>query len=471
MNRSAHPTRRGLLALLAGTALTWPRPARPQTGAEVPQDRGIGGTGARPEPDEGPGGDRGIGGTGVIGTIRRFGSIVVNGLRIAYPPDVRVTIDGRPARAADLRIGHVVRVVARGPEGGLSTRAIAVTSEVVGPVEALAPGRLTVLGQTVSTTSLAAQETVAVGTRVAVSGLRRGDGTIVASRIEPRADGPDRVAGPVRRGPDGVARIGGLALDGLKSGLSGRRVLVEGRPDGSGLAVGAARDVSRPFPAGLARASVEGYVVPGGGPLRLGSGLAVAGRTGDAPPGAGPAVIEAGVGRDGRMRVETVRGAGVPPRGGPPGSGPMGGGRPGGEPAGARPGGGEGPSVRPGGREPAGGSKPGGLKPGGLKPGDFGPGRSGPGSGLGPGAGGLPIDTRPGPGSSPGGFGGPPPGGFGGGPPGGFGGAPPGFGGPRPGGGGFGGGLGGGGPGGFGGGPGSFGGGGGPGGFGGGGPR
>lgn len=452
MSRPAHPTRRGLLALLAGTALAWPHPVRPQTGTEPPQDRGIGGTGARPEPDEGLSGDRGIGGTGVIGTIRRFGSIVVNGLRIAYPADVRVTIDGRPARAADLRIGHVVRVVAWGPEGGLSTRAIAVTSEVVGPVEAVGAGRLTVLGQTVSTTGLASRTTFAVGERVAVSGLRRGDGTIAASLIEPRPDGPDRVAGPVRRGPDGVARIGALSLDGLKAGLLGRRILVEGRPDGAGLSVTAARDVSRPFPAGLTQASVEGYVVPGGGGLRLGSGLTLAGRAG-ALPGAGPTVIEAGIGRDGRMTVESVRGDGPPTRGG---SGPIGGGRPGGlpgsGPSGLRPDGGERPSLRPSGRDPAGGG--------------FGPGRGGSGPGN------FPIDTRPAPGqggSFGGAFGGS---GFGGPAPGGLGGGPPGFGGPRPGGGSFGGAFGGGGPGGFGGGPGSFGGGGGPGGFGGGGgPR
>ncbi|WP_342154739.1 DUF5666 domain-containing protein [Methylorubrum sp. SB2] len=446
MSRPAHPTRRGLLALLAGTALAWPHPVRPQTGAEPPQDRGISGTGARPEPDELPGGDRGLGGTGVIGTIRRFGSVWVNGLRIAYPADVRVTIDGRPARAADLRVGHVVRVVARGAEDRLSTRAIAVTCEVVGPVEAVAPGRLTVLGQTVATAGLASEQGFAVGARVAVSGLRRGDGTIVASLIEPRPDGPDRVAGPVRRGPDGVVRIGALALDGLKPGLSGRRVSVEGRADGAGFSVTTARDLSRPFPAGLGRASVEGYVVPGERGLRLGSGLAVAGRAGPgALPGAGPAVIEAGIARDGRMTIESVR-DGASPRGGPLNGGPAGGGRPGGGlpgngPPGGRPGGVDAPSVRPGGREPAGGLSPG-------RGGNF------------------PIDTRapPGPG---GGFGG---GGYGAPPPGGFGGGPPGFSGPRPGGVGFGGAFGGGGPGGFGGGPGSFGGGGGPGGFGGG-PR
>ena len=72
-------------------------------------------------------------GTGVIGTIRRFGSIIVNDLRIAYPPEVEVRIDGAVARAADLKIGHVVHVVARPEGGGLATRRIDVTSEVVGP--------------------------------------------------------------------------------------------------------------------------------------------------------------------------------------------------------------------------------------------------------------------------------------------------------------------------------------------------
>ena len=44
-------------------------------------------------------------------------------------------IDGAAARAADLKIGQVVQVVARPDGGGLSTRRIDVTSEVVGPVE------------------------------------------------------------------------------------------------------------------------------------------------------------------------------------------------------------------------------------------------------------------------------------------------------------------------------------------------
>ncbi|WP_419545194.1 hypothetical protein [Methylobacterium oryzae] len=135
--------RRFVLRLLAGAATVLPGTVRSQ---ESPRDQGIGGTGMMrtDEPKSGPlgEGDRGIGGTGVIGTIRRFGSIVVNDLRIAYPPEVEVHIDGTAGKAADLKIGQVVHVVARPEGGGLATGRIDVTSEVVGPVESAAPGRL-----------------------------------------------------------------------------------------------------------------------------------------------------------------------------------------------------------------------------------------------------------------------------------------------------------------------------------------
>jgi hypothetical protein len=94
-------------------------------------DRGIGGTGVVPtDPD----GDRGIGGTGVMGTIRGFGSIIVNGVHVTYAPDVPVRIDGQPRAVSDLKIGQVVRVVAETSNGVLATRQIDVASEVVGPI-------------------------------------------------------------------------------------------------------------------------------------------------------------------------------------------------------------------------------------------------------------------------------------------------------------------------------------------------
>ena len=71
------------------------------------------------------------------------------------------------------------------------------TSEVVGPVESIAPGRM--VGARPARPDRRPSGDWKPGLRVAVSGLRRPDGVIVASLIEPRGSGPDRVAGPVRR--------------------------------------------------------------------------------------------------------------------------------------------------------------------------------------------------------------------------------------------------------------------------------
>lgn len=307
------PNRRFVLRLLAGAAAIapgtlLPGTARPQ---DAPRDQGIGGTGMMrtDDPRQPPlgEGDRGIGGTGVIGTIRRFGSIVVNDLRIAYPGDVAVRIDGDPAKAADLRIGHVVHVVARPEAGGLATRRIDVESEVVGPVDSVAPGRMIVLGQRISTTGLPGDWTP--GTRVAVSGLRRPDGVIVASRIEPRGAGPSRVAGPVRRGSDGALRIGDLRLEGATALPPGKRALVTGEAAGNVLRVTNAAQAGLPFPPGLRQVSIEAYVGRAGTGLDLGSGLLAVGRADPLVPRRGSvrAVVNASLAPDGGLTVERLR--------------------------------------------------------------------------------------------------------------------------------------------------------------------
>ncbi|MCJ2126482.1 DUF5666 domain-containing protein [Methylobacterium sp. J-077] len=302
------PNRRFVLRLLAGAAALLPGTARPQ---ENPRDQGIGGTGMKmiEEPKDGPlgEGDRGIGGTGVIGTIRRFGSIVVNDLRIAYPPEVAVRIDGEPAKATDLKIGQVVHVVARPERGGLGTRRIDVTSEVVGPVESVGPGRMIVLGQRVDTVSLTGDWQA--GSRVAVSGLRRPDGVIVASLIEPRTSGPDRVAGPVRRDAGGGLAIGGLRLKGADALPPGQRALVTGVTEVGVLSVTNAAQVGLPFPPGLKRVSIEAYIGRAGTGLDLGSGLAVAGYAGLRVPRQGSVrgVLTADLAPDGVLTLERLR--------------------------------------------------------------------------------------------------------------------------------------------------------------------
>lgn len=451
-------TRRGLLRLLSGAS--WLAAAGPvRSAGDKILDQGIGGTGIRPGPDEE--GDRGIGGTGVVGTIRGFGSIIVNDLRIAYPPDVPVTIDGRPARVADLRVGQVVRALAQPGEAGLSTGGIAVIHEVVGPVQRVAGDRLTVLGQAVATAGLPPEmPRPRLGDRVAVSGLRRPDGSIAASRIDPAGSAPDLVAGPVRRGPAGSLRIGNLPLAGLDPALAGGRAVAQGSLSGSRFAVTQAVPATEPFGGEARRLSIEAYVTREGGALRTGAGYAVIGRGGLVPAGGGLAILDGSAGRGGRLDLDRLRllpdptrreggrdaggSPGGPGRGGPGHGGPGG---PQGGPRGGPPDGSRGPHGGPGGRPgPSGRAGPGGEGPfGGAEGGRFGgPGRGeidprlpgGEGAGRFGGQGGFGNPGEfggrggvggPGGPGAPGGFGGPGgfgrPGGEGGfGPPGGFGG-------------------------------------------------
>ena len=163
-------------------------------------DHGIGGTGIT------RGDDHGIGGTGIVGVIQRFGSIFVNGERIGYAPTCRCGSTAkrrRPRRCASAR-SHAwwrrVRPTARWPP-----RASIAVSEVIGPIETVKCGELTVLGQKV-VVGRPASKLAASGTQVAVYGLRRTDGVIVASLVERRRNAIARVTRTARtRSPDGAA--------------------------------------------------------------------------------------------------------------------------------------------------------------------------------------------------------------------------------------------------------------------------
>ncbi len=223
------PNRRqvlSLFALLAGArALADEKP-------KGSGDNGIGGTGLKPA-------DNGIGGTGFIGTIRKFGSVWVNGERIAYPSDVRIRIDGEPAAPSALRIGQVARLVAERRDETWTTDGIVIVSEVVGPIARIQGAGLEVLGQSVLAPSVGAARAFRVGERVAVSGLRRPDQTIVASLIEKRDGGPDQIAGLLQEvGAD--FQIGGQRVTGAGGGVVGERVILRGAMENG---VFAAREV------------------------------------------------------------------------------------------------------------------------------------------------------------------------------------------------------------------------------------
>ncbi|GGI32125.1 DUF5666 domain-containing protein [Bradyrhizobium guangdongense] len=291
---------------LAGTAI-----ARAQVKRGT--DQGIGGTGIT------RGDDHGIGGTGIVGVIQRFGSIYVNGERITYASDVPVRIDGRAATSRDLRIGHLARVVAtRQADGTLVTPYISIASEVSGPVEQVKGNELTVLGQKVVTGGKDSK--LRAGTQVAVYGLRRTDGVIVASLVEPRKEAIEHVTGLVERNSDGL-HIGALKLNGVDPLLVGQRVQIEGRASQGAMQATRTRIEDFSDLVGASRLSIEAYVQRAGSGLRLGSGL-VAHDGSRFGPAAGEARMVVNGVFDGShgLQVESTRAIGPGP-GAPPSDG------------------------------------------------------------------------------------------------------------------------------------------------------
>ncbi|VIO79017.1 hypothetical protein CI1B_76460 [Bradyrhizobium ivorense] len=392
-------SRRALLAAfwLAGTSLA---------GAQVKKrgnDQGIGGTGIT-------GSDQGIGGTGIVGVIQRFGSIYVNGERIAYAADVPVRIDGEPSTAKALHIGQVARVVARrGADGTLSTGRIDVASEVTGPIEQAKSGELTVLGQKVAWTGR--ESWLKAGTQVAVFGLRRTDGVIVASLVQQRHDTAMRVTGPLERDRTGALRIGDLRLTGVDAALAGQRVQAEGRVAQGVMQVAKSRADDFSDLSGANRLLIEAYVRRVGSNLQLGSGFVARDNSRFASAADTRVVVNASLEGTRSLRVESVQSVGKFP-----GSSVRSPGAPGQRPGGMGPGGASGPRGGPAPGGPGGVPSNPPMSHGGaptLDPGNSGP--SGPGGFGSPGGGGGPLGPGGGGPFGPGG----PGGGFGGGGPGG----------------------------------------------------
>jgi hypothetical protein len=196
-------------------------------------DEGIGGTGQSVNGET----DHGIGGTGAFGTIQRFGSIFVNDHHITYAPDVPVDIDGARARADALRLGQVVRVVLNGSFDKPSARAIHVTSEVIGPIERIGSREISVLSQTIEFAPRLYKTKIELGKVVAVHGIRKPNGTIVATRIESRVSKSEFVLRGVARDQKGRLQIGNLLIDVPVASLADRRVVVDFERSASGLAV------------------------------------------------------------------------------------------------------------------------------------------------------------------------------------------------------------------------------------------
>lgn len=278
-----------LLLLLALAGCTAAPPVAPPTPVATPApaaglcrigpddgpvlaDRGIGGTGISTGE-----GDRGIGGTGILGVITGFASVCVNGLEIHTAPSLAVELEGAAASLAQLRAGQVVVVEAAGPPEALRARRLAVRYEVIGPVEQQRGTEgLRVAGQEVRyTPELRGGSAWRIGDWVAVSGLRRPDGRIMATRIDRREPGPVLVRGIVEQDPQGP-HIGALPFQPPLTLRPGAAVTVTGRfAEGRFVTESVSGDLlltdpARAFGPSVERLVIDSYFTMTDGMLRLG---------------------------------------------------------------------------------------------------------------------------------------------------------------------------------------------------------
>lgn len=229
----------------------------PSQGTHFAYAGGVGGTGISPGGIGGTGiTPGGIGGTGITGygMVQGFGSVFVNGKEFFLDPASRITVNGRPGSEKDLHVGDVVSLDAiQDPRAKRYTALHIETGyQLQGLVDAVDPdhGTLRLLGQSIqigpythiqegrSASSLSLTG-VRPGDLVAVSGLARGDGQWVATRLMRIAPAASRLPnpvfilrGPLQVSPNGTVRIGGQAvtLDGnlLKILKPGTHVVVSG---------------------------------------------------------------------------------------------------------------------------------------------------------------------------------------------------------------------------------------------------
>jgi len=318
------------------------------TGIDDGTGGGIGGTGIRPGGGIGGTGisDRpgsGIGGTGItgFGVIQAFGSIFVNGREYEFGPDTQVTVDGKPSTLESLRLGDVVLV--HGVADPASRSGAALTIEVrhalVGRVETEnTNGSLhTVLGQTITTAPNAhvvnasgkpiAASTIKAGDMVAVSALKRPDGTWVAERIERvnntssrfvlegQVSAVDKSNGTLSIGATMASSANPAMLSGVEPGAS---VRVEGEYTAQGLTISAITSAIPDLGREGTRVEMQGFFAKApsggnGGPTLSTNGIVAIGQK--LPQGmTGDAMLVIGtVEKPGVIRVDEIEPV-TPPR-------------------------------------------------------------------------------------------------------------------------------------------------------------
>lgn len=296
-------------------------------GTTLEGDRGIGGTGAPPQAVLRA--DRGIGGTGIVAVITGFASVCLGDRKVALEAGVPIFMDDRAAAPGALRAGQVAIVEAAGAQAKLRAVTLRVRHEVAGPVEAVETrGMLRVAGQPVAITlTTLGERAPKLGQWVAVSGLRRPDNVVLATRIDPWTPGAVTVHGLLQRAGS-TFRIGTLEVRPAGPVPSGQYVTASGRyADGVLHAAAITPDLLLTDPAsyfgpGIDLFLFEAFVTGAGEQLRLGPGLTVTTWSGFRPGLWGRAVLELERSNGGSLRATGLRQGGSASGG--PGGGRMG---------------------------------------------------------------------------------------------------------------------------------------------------
>ena len=197
-------------------------------GTETGDGNGIGGTGQQASGD----GPSGIGGTGIIGAITGYGSIFVNGYEVEIPDEMAVTIKDGQTTADQLAIGQIVEIEASGVGGTDDTHvnaaSVHIRHELGGTIERIdrVSRTITILGQKIQVNKTGntpdgapgsnglAFENLKIGDRLDVSGFRRDDGTIDATRLDalPKQEA-DHLIAPIKKSDASGTTVGGIAID------------------------------------------------------------------------------------------------------------------------------------------------------------------------------------------------------------------------------------------------------------------
>ena len=214
-----------LVACLAGlllAACAGPGDRAVRTAGSLDHDGGgIGGTGVGPD-EEG-----GLGGTGVFGTVTGFGSIRLNGLRVEIPADLSTQ---------GLAVGDTVAVEATREGQELVARRLTPLHPLVGPIDRIEAGALSVMGTPVTLGDGAVlSDGLRSGEQVEVSGIWR-SGTVVATRVTRVGQGVQAQVAGLLLGQGPNRRIGGTAVDlGCCADTAAGFAAVRGRYDGAAL--------------------------------------------------------------------------------------------------------------------------------------------------------------------------------------------------------------------------------------------